>query len=561
MSSGDAPAMPRPPRLQRIVLRRFKRFDDLTVAIPDHVVFAGPNNAGKTTLLQAISAWDFGFRSWLQQRSDYNIRRGGYPFAQLERLAFAPIALPSFEMLWSGRDTRQLVEIEAHVDGRSIPIEFQWDSPGQINVRPSRRARREDMEAVRLRTTFIPAMTGLLREERRLADREAIDDLLAQGRAGEVLRNLLVLANADDFAWTELTATIDRLFKIRLEHPATGALIRAEYTEHGSNHSMDLAGAGSGFLQVLLLLTLMLTRRGDILLLDEPDAHLHMILQQSVYGEIRRVAAVQGSQLLIATHSEKIIEAVDPARLCLMVGTPRALADTEERRRLIQSLSALGQPDVVALSGARGVLYVEDFTDLDMLKTLAEILDERAAFELLTTGLLVKRSQAALPDGLGLFRPADHWAMLKLVRPTIHALELVDGDNRNRAADVITGDDTRLQRLRWRRYEIESYLLHPDLLCRFAFEVGGAQSAQDMRAHIEDTWPPTAVKDPLGDNPFFNGVKAREQILPPALAAAGIVDLPYTEYFRIARSARPDEIPGEVREKLRQLCQAYGVRP
>lgn len=547
------------PRIQRVILKRFKRFEDVAIAIPDHVVFAGPNNAGKTTVLQAIAAWDFAFRAWLL-RNDFNVRNG-YVWAQLERLAFAPIALSSFDLLWRGRDTRAILEIEAHVDGRAIPMEFQWDSAGQMNVRPATRAQRADLEAVRLRTTFIPAMTGLLREERRLADREAIDDLLAQGRPGEVLRNLLVLANGDDFAWRELTETVYRLFRVRLTSPVSGATIKAEYTEDGARSSIDLAVGGSGFLQVVLLLTLMLTRRGDVILLDEPDAHLHLILQQSVYGEIRRVAVQQGSQLLIATHSEKIIEAVDPAKLCLMVGAPRPLADNEEKKRLIQSLSALPQPDVVAVAGSKGVLYVEDFTDLAVLKAFATVLGDQIALELLTTGVLSKRSQAALPDGLGEFRPRDHWEMLRLVEPGIRALELVDGDNRDPGPEVVTGDATRVQRLRWRRYEIESYLLHPDLLRRFANEVGGQVAADALARHIEAEWPPAAVSDPFGDHGFFIGVKARRDILPQALQAAGVLDLPYTEYFQIARLARPEELHPEVREKLRQLCAAFGATP
>lgn len=45
--------------IRRVVLRRFKRFDDVEVEfrLPGHVVLAGPNNTGKTTLLQAVASW------------------------------------------------------------------------------------------------------------------------------------------------------------------------------------------------------------------------------------------------------------------------------------------------------------------------------------------------------------------------------------------------------------------------------------------------------------------------------------------------------------------------
>ena len=40
-----------------------------------------------------------------------------------------------------------------------------------------------------------------------------------------------------------------------------------------------------------MLLTMLNTRPGSVLLLDEPDAHLHLILQDAIYGELRSAAA------------------------------------------------------------------------------------------------------------------------------------------------------------------------------------------------------------------------------------------------------------------------------
>ena len=43
-----------------------------------------------------------------------------------------------------------------------------------------------------------------------------------------------------------------------------------------------------------MLLTMLNTRPGAVLLLDEPDAHLHVILQDAIYGELRRQPRGQG---------------------------------------------------------------------------------------------------------------------------------------------------------------------------------------------------------------------------------------------------------------------------
>lgn len=38
------------PMIRKVTLKNFKRFDEVTFVLPGHLVLAGPNNTGKTTL-------------------------------------------------------------------------------------------------------------------------------------------------------------------------------------------------------------------------------------------------------------------------------------------------------------------------------------------------------------------------------------------------------------------------------------------------------------------------------------------------------------------------------
>ena len=154
------------------------------------------------------------------------------------------------------------------------------------------------------------------------------------------------------------------------------------------------------------------------------------------------------------------------------------------------------------------------------------------------------------------------------MRDELPGLELRDGDARPEIPDTaITG--AGLQRLRWRRYEIESYLVHPDALARFVEAWVGAESAlhvDDMRTYMQRELPPAVMDEPFGDHPFLRGTKARTEVLPPilnaaGLNAAGIDDLPYTRYHEIAALMLPEEIHPEVVEKLDAICRAFGVGP
>lgn len=558
--------------IRKVTLKNFKRFDDVTFVLPGHLVLAGPNNTGKTTLLQAVAAWSLALLEWRKLARPRRVNaRAGYAWADLERLAFTPAALRSFDLLWRDRATRAPLEIGLQFDGQPdlLTLEFSFHAAGLVKVRP-----KADVDADRLAavaapdTVFIPAIGGLVREESMLADQVAIEARLAQARAGEVLRNLVVLVFARQPEWAALNATLARLFGLELTAPTRGAEIICEYRRVGTaGPSFDLASAGSGMLQVLLVLSLLLTHERAVLLIDEPDAHLHLILQRAIYGELRAVAAARGSQLLIATHSEQVIDTVGPRELCLMYGSPRLVADSDEKAALVESLGALTHGDLLAANGARGVLYVEDYTDADILRAFSRVLGDTVALRLLDAELVCKRAKAEAPEGLGALKPADHWQMLKLVNVELPALELLDGDSPNKAPERVHGGVQDLQRLRWARCEVESYLLHPAPLRRFLeLQLGqGRAEVEAGAAQIESTlgkdFDPLATTHSALLSAYLKNEAVSKTLLPAVMQSASLNRFPKNRFHEIALAYQPDEVHPEVVEKLALLKFAFGVGP
>lgn len=547
--------------IQRLVLRRFKRFAEAEFMLPGHVVLAGPNNTGKTTVLQAIAAWNLALTRW-KQLNDFQRHGGAYTRAPIARQVFTAVPLRTFDLLWRERDDDGAIEIEVWGAGWTVAMEFLADSTEQIYVRPRPTAPPDVVRAAHLTTVFVPAMTGLGTEEP-VYQRPKVDQLLGQAKPGDVLRNLLVEANASELAWPALQRSIQQLFGVELLPPdPTGAHIVAEYHAVGGGPRFDIASAGSGFQQVLMLLTFLYTRPGSVLLLDEPDAHLHVILQEQICGELRRVAAAQRSQLIVATHSEVIINAAEPRELCVLIDGPRMLATNDERARLIESLKVLSHTDIMLALATPGVLYVEHYTDLDILREWARVLGHPAYDVLTSRQFFWKPTVAETRMGAAGIKARDHYEALRLIRENLPALELVDGDARPEIQSVeLIGRG--FQRLRWRRYEIESYLIHPGALARFVERMVGRGAAPahltDLQKHLDDTYPPAVLRDPLGDHAFLNNTKARTELLPPALASAGLPELPYTRYYEIAAAMIPEEIHPEVGEKLDGIMRAFGL--
>lgn len=548
--------------IRKVVIKGFKRFSEVTFDLPGHVVIAGPNNTGKTTLLQAVAAWSLAFGFWMR-KNDFQRHGGAYTRVPVTRQVFAAVPLRAFDLLWNDRQYGKPIEVTIeHTDWKAT-FEFIPNTTEQIFVRPKPDASPNlfSLGIVSLSTVFVPPMSGLSTDEPVLQPPK-IEQLLGLGKPGDVLRNLLVMAHQNESAWKSLSDSIKRLFDYELLPPdATGADILAEYRKDAVGPKLDIASAGSGFQQVLMLLTFLNTRAGSVLLLDEPDAHLHLILQDAIYGELRSVAQRQRSQLIVATHSEVIINAVEPRELCVLLEKPRMLADTAERANLMRSLSILTNADIMLAVDAPGIFYTEGHTDLAILKEWARILNH-PVLAFLTRGLFWKPTVWESRPGAQGVQARDHYAALALVRGNLPGLILLDGDaNRNVQASEITGSG--LQRARWRRYEIESYLVHSDALARFvAQQVASGAAAQhvaDLRNYLEQNLPPAVLKDPLGDHAYLNNTKAREEIIPPALAAAGLSGIPYTRFHEVAALMTPEEIHPEVKEKLDIIQKALNL--
>ncbi|MGH9928723.1 MAG: ATP-dependent nuclease [Pyrinomonadaceae bacterium] len=546
--------------INQVIIRNFKRFREVTFDLPGHIVVAGPNNTGKTTLLQAIAAWGLALNRW-KEVADPHKHKGAYTKAPLARQAFSAVPLRGFDLLWTDRNARKSIEIVVRSDrGWTIGMEVIPDTTEQVFVRPLSDADANVLQDDDLmETVYIPPMTGLSTDEPEYR-RPKVDQLLGQGKPGEIIRNLLVEAYQSQEAWSELSDCIQRMFRYEILPPdSSGANIIAEYRESPNGPRFDVASAGSGFQQVLMLLTFLHTRGKSVLLLDEPDAHLHVILQDVIFSELHTVALKKKSQLIIATHSEVIINSVEPRLLCAMLATPRLLETVTDRASLVSALGVLTPIEIMEAVEAPGVLYLEGYTDLNILREWARILNH-PALETLTTRLFWQATRFETHFGAKGKKSKEHYEALQLIK-RIPGVELFDGDAHPDIQDKITGEG--LQRLRWRRYEIESYLIHPDALARYVEKIVGPEVAAphlaDLRTYLEDNLPPAVLRDPLGDHAYLNGTKARDEILPPALAAAGLPGIPYTEFHEIAALMLPEEIHPEVKAKLDGIQRAFGL--
>jgi predicted ATPase len=565
--------------INKVHVRYFKRFKDQMFDLSDHVVLAGPNNSGKTTLLQAIVVWSLALQKWRERRgpdsgSQAKERRG----VPLTRGDFTALPLRLMDHLWTDTITALTKEergqgqkpgeprmLEITLEGRDgehewkLGFEFRYNSSEQLYVSPAEDA--VPPAAEQLSVVHVPPFSGIGHAETRF-DRPFQDLLIGQGKAGDILRNLLwevhQRGDGDGSKWNEIKNQVADLFKVDLLPPQYVGVphIVCEYERQELDRAprrgrvrLDVASAGSGFHQVLLLLGFFYARPATILLLDEPDAHLHVILQKQIYDTIRRAATKQNCQVLIATHSEILIDNTSPAQILSFYGAPHRLAIDTERDQVREALKRLSAMEILLAEKASGVLYAEDQTDADLLTAWAKVLRHRLSSWL--GGLpLIHLMQGR--------RPKDaraHFFALRAVNPAVRGIVLLDGDDRNEPdADVLTDG---LLVARWTRYEAESYLVHPPMLRRFVETRASPLMAAAGDNYLQGKLPPFLYQEPNREDEYWATTPASKTLLPGFFRAAG-VELPKSEYYLIAETMREAELPPEVTAKLDVIADALG---
>jgi ABC-type lipoprotein export system ATPase subunit len=565
--------------LTRLRTKNFKVLRDVDIELGKTVVLIGPNNSGKTTALQALALWDIGLRQWSAKRSGKTSPEKR-PGVTINRRDLISIPVPDANLLWRDlhvrdvervgeRQQTQNIRIDIIIDGVtngkawSCGLEFDYANQESFYCRPLRLTEEKQPRrmaippgAADVRVAFLPPMSGL-------ADREyikqpgEIDVLIGQGQTAQVLRNLCYQIYEKESArsqWKELVDHIHRLFGVTLllpEYLKERSEITMAYKEKGGTQ-LDLASAGRGLHQTLLLLAHLYANPRSILLLDEPDAHLEVLRQRQTYQLLTEVAEKQGSQIIAASHSEVVLnEAADRDMVIAFVGKPHRIDDRGSQ--VLKALKEIGYDQFYLAEEKGWVLYLEGSTDLAILKAFADTLNHEAANLLEQPFVNYVGNQPT--------RVREHFWGLKEAKQDLVGVALFDRFERS------LPDNLGAVALQWRRREIENYLCMEDVLLAYAcgertddlFADSEAKQRESvMSALIADLVPPIALRDP--SHHWWLNTKITDDFLDPLFEMYfKKLRLPNmlskTDYHILARLVPKEKIDAEISEKLDAIAE------
>ena len=557
--------------LTKITARNFKQFDEVSIELDDVVVFVGANDSGKTTALQAIALWELGLRRWRERWgmvSTGDLRRPGVSINRQDLLA---VPVRHANLLWRGLRTRESnprdgapgtanVRIDIVIEGISATgkewvcgLEFDYANSEAFYCRPLRTADGRGRmpiptEAFEERVALLQPMSGLASSEI-LLQPGTINTLLGEGRTAEVIRNLCVqvFSERNNLWETALVPKMEKMFGATLlqpqYNPERGEITLRYKDAYIPNLELDLSSAGRGFQQTLLLTAYMLLNPNSVILLDEPDAHLEILRQREIYQSITETASQRNSQLVIATHSEVILnEAADRHAVTAFVGTPHRIDG--RRGQVFKALSEIGYEQYLQASQAGWVLYLEGATDLSMLRAFARRLDHpvQKCLERPYVQYVGNRPMQA----------RNHFWGLREAYPALLGYALFD------RLVLPEGGSGALTEHSWRRREFENYFCAPEVLKRWVqaeFPLFQA-SMDDAIAEVLDAilrvlnWPSPWDGDLKVSDNFFKRVFAL------FYSKAGMSGgMPKSDYYFLIDHIEPDEVDAEVSDALDSILR------
>lgn len=536
--------------IRRIIINNIKKFGHQEFEIPDHLVIAGPNNSGKTTILQAIAAWSEIAVQWRHENPDLSRGQdGNYPAANLNVLNFNSIPLADFNHLWNDKDVTSPASISLHTDQWKIGFEILYKARELVTARPVKDVKEVDLDEYLdnpLIPVYIPPFSQLDRSES-LFGPGVVPAQLAGGHGGRVLRNLLFAVYQDIQKWKKLQKVVRSFFGYELLPPTSGATILTQYRHSEKDEPYELNSAASGFLQILMVYASLLHEGVSVVLIDEPDAHLHILLQEKIYRDLRKYVRLNKLQLIIATHSGQIINAADEDSLRVLTGSGE-LKKVHDSKKVIATLR-LESTEIALAITEPGILYVEGKTDIDILREWARILGH-SLFAFLEKPFWYPTAEEKDKNRLAV----RHFDAMRLIVSDFRGVELRDGDQRAGPGSLPKG----MERLHWQRYEIESYLIHPETIIRFVKKNNGTSAAHRVDAYMKQQLPLALHEDPSETLAFLRQTKAKT-ILAPIMQEAGI-QMKESDYYQIAAEMLKDEIHPEVLQKLDTIAEHFNIQ-
>lgn len=318
-------------RISEITLKNFKTFKNLTInPNPDFNIIIGENSAGKSTIFEAIHLWEKCYETYIlaSRKGFYKVKRSTNRYVNYQDLDFLRITKDE-DLFFDPKNTElgKCAEITVSLtnDDEDITwsLGFKITCPTSIEnafyrVQPISEADFANFAEKFCATGRFLDEAVFIYQTRPVAgihqfepyyNEAQIKRKIQKGASHEVLRNKIV---AKRRSISELQESISSILEkeVSFKLPPIARRDKDEYIDllvsiNGSK-PYDLHLQGSGFLQIVEILATIefIDAPLKLLLVDEPDSHIHSKLQRKLISHLK---SIDHNQFFVISHNDQFV--------------------------------------------------------------------------------------------------------------------------------------------------------------------------------------------------------------------------------------------------------------
>lgn len=464
-----------------IKLTRFKQFKETKIELRPFSILMGENNSGKTSVLQAIWLAQAGLHqgrllSVDGRTSRVKVSKNGYymfdvPFAPKDDLA----------SLFHNRISREGSSWDDN-SGAIIQIVDQYENCMTLHLRDLFKnlnfkllTTAEELKSPDIQDyepLYISGFVGMHFQEERMFP-ATLEAKVTAGNVNSIIRNIILdlkLHNPQKFEY--LNALLSNEFGFHIKaidfHEDGDLYVFSEYVEdtRESGVGLDFSSCGSGIMQILQITAVILRycpEKTRIVLIDEPDAHLHSNLQVKFTNILMRMQKELKIQIILSTHSTAIIQNAEPENVIPILAHAsinKGLSCSDEVQKTITDRLDAYELGKAKISGK--IAFFED-ANLEIFERMADIthIDSFSGVNTIPT-ICGRGKDDKLPFALN---PVLHELLGRNIE--IHVIRDSDGmseETKQKLIEYASNHNVKLHILS--KYEIENYVLNAELIFR-----------------------------------------------------------------------------------------------
>lgn len=329
--------------ISKIKLINYKSFNNLEITCNKNFnIIVGENNIGKSSIFEALNLWKTAYDSLISTRN----RKKFYAATTACYLGFSELnqlrLIDDDDLFFDEKEKIASIAITINEGDSNFLLEIKFEKPGIKNsyIRIYRNGDFDlfaDFIARKNETSLQDAIfiyqtrpISTIFKDEPFYNNGQIEAKIRVGKSHDVLRNKILKTEKSDapvherFANLEarILSVLNTKYSLRFKNKNRiddeYVRITAKAEAESNSRQLEVSLMGSGFLQVLEIFSTLeymkkITSGICLILIDEPDSHIHANIQSSLIEELRNSAI--NTQIFIISHNDRLLSKIRDGEL------------------------------------------------------------------------------------------------------------------------------------------------------------------------------------------------------------------------------------------------------